>query len=358
MAKKNPILYPLLPLFAMFQFAAAEEEPDWIEFETSIPVTQDVNEAAYMDEDPSPQPLKCPLSKPIMREDIVIHVKTLRLLSGGKVQLVYAAPKKRKHCPAVFIFDTEANILANNSWLDGYALSKKRKRNYKEAAYMRRSPFGSNMLSNGFAVAYVIAKDLKTLKSIRTADWIGLFNRIRDHKQVDSNSVFLFSTREWANSTLYIATKYAFSGFILEEPNYMLFTRKTYESVVRNSERLSSEEIWEKTDPVHKQKYYDIFSQITTPIMLVRNKNSSAHAFTEKTLVPELIKANVYLETFEMDGPARRLTVFGGRKGVLDLEPEIAYYPRNVIKWSEHVISYMKLNSTTEAIALSEPANE
>ena len=297
-----------------------------------------------------------PFRRRIMREDITIRIKNLRLDSGEKIQLVYGAPKKAKLCPTVFVLDVESNSIANRSGIGFPGMSKRAKDELKRAGYLLKSPFGSNLLGNGFAVAYIVGDDLQSIRSARTNDWLGIFERVRGLKQVDPNSLFLLSTREYANLSVYLASKYTFSGFILEEPSYLLFSRQTYENVIERSDDLSPEEIWSRTDPSKARRYVEIFSQIHCPIMLIRNEQSDAYAFNDKTLIPKMYEANAYVEQVKIDGPVRNLTTFGSGNGVIDLTPEVSYYVPNVSLWVDEMITYIRMNSSTEAVALRDPS--
>ncbi|MDQ8182058.1 hypothetical protein [Pelagicoccus sp. SDUM812005] len=361
---------PLLPLsprrllcftlsLALTAFSFAQEEDgEWSEFDASV---ETVSPSAEYE---SPSAVSAavenvPFRRRIMREDVTIRSKTLRLGSGKKVRLVYGIPKKAKNVPAVFVLDVETNALANASSIRSFAMTKKQQRDYLEASYLLRSPFGSNMLGNGFAVAYIVADDLETLRSARTPDWIGIFDRVRDLKAVDGNNVFLFSTREYANLSVYLTSRYNFSGFILEEPGYLLFSNKTHEDVIKKSERLSSEEIWRSTDPTREFVYEQVFSRINTPIMLIRNPDSNGYAFSEKTLISKLNQTRSYYETIEVRGIGRDLTVFGGSSetGVIDVTPKVSYYAPTVSKWVSEIIAYMRINSSVDPVALRDPSN-
>ncbi|MDQ8200330.1 hypothetical protein QEH56_19355 [Pelagicoccus enzymogenes] len=362
MIRQHPISlsFPLF-VFGLFLATASlaqEQDEDWSEFETSVEtIAQDELEesnttAAYPDEPP-------PFRRRIMREDITVRSKNLRLDSGKKIRLVYGTPKKAQNVPAVFVLDIETNILANAPTFRGLNSTKRQQRDFLDASYLLRSPFGSNMLGNGFAVAYIVADDLETIRSARTPDWIGIFDRVRDLKPVDGNNVFLFSTREYANLSVYLTSRYNFSGFILEEPGYLLFSSKTHEDVIRKSDKLSSEEIWRRTDPTREFVYEKVFSRIRTPIMLIRNPDSAGYAFSEKTLISKLNQTRSYYETIEVRGMGRDLTVFGGstNSGVIDVSPKVSYYPPTVSKWVYEIISYMRINSSVDPVALRDPAN-
>ena len=122
-----------------------------------------------------------------------------------------------------------------------------------DARFLLTCRFGSNFLGQGFVVAYAVAKDLASLRSARTSDWVEMFDEIRDQKEVDESSFFLMSTKEYANLSIYLASTYSFSGFILEEPHYMLFTRQTHKDVIQESKWLTSEQIWRRTDPSRRR---------------------------------------------------------------------------------------------------------
>lgn len=352
-------LASLAASLATYALTSAQEDGDWSEFETSVEsVPVPASYEAQTDVTPSQAEQEIPFRRRMMREDITIRVKPLRLDSGKKVRLVYGMPKKAKNVPAVFVLDVETNVLASNSTLRIPGASKRQQREFNQASYLLKSPFGSNMLGNGFAVAYVVAEDLETLRSARTPDWIGIFNRVRDLKAVDGNNVFLFSTREYANLSVFLTSRYNFSGFILEEPGYMLFSSKKHEEVIRKSDRLSSEEIWNRTDPTREFVYENVFRQIKTPIVLIRNPDSQAYTFSEKTLISKLDQTNSYYETIEIRGIGRDLTVFGGNSdtGVMDVSPKISYYTPTVSKWVSEIITYMRVNSSVDPIALRDPA--
>ncbi len=338
--------------------AQAQNDGEWSEFETSIETAQAATDFEPTNAISENEPEQAaPFRRRIMREDITIRIKTLRLDSGKKVNLVYGIPKKAKNVPAVFVMDVETNVLSSGP---GFALpgaSKRQQQEFKQASYLLKSPFGSNMLGNGFAVAYVVAEDLETLRSARTPDWVGIFNRVRDLKAVDGNNVFLFSTREYANLSVFLTSKYNFSGFILEEPGYMLFSSNKHEDVIKKSDRLSPEEIWNKTDPTREFVYEEVFNRINTPMMIIRNPDSQGYAFSQKTLISKLDQTNSYYETIEIRGSGRSLTVFGGNtnSGVIDVSPKVSYYSPTVSKWVSEIITYMRINSSVDPIALRDP---
>ncbi len=135
-----------------------------------------------------------------------------------------------------------------------------------------------------------------------------MFDEIRDLKEVDESSFFLMSTKEYANLSIYLASTYSFSGFILEEPHYMLFTRQTHKDVIEESKWLTSEQIWNRgTDPSRREFYHKIFSSIYSPIMIIRAEDSPAYEFNEKTLIDSLRTSNTYFETITLNQVPRRL---------------------------------------------------
>lgn len=337
--------------------ASAQDDADWTEFETSV--EHQTSDSSYESTTTSNQTqAQAPFRRRIMRDDVTIRIKNLRLDSGGKVRLVYGIPKNAKNVPAVFVLDVESNTMANDDDIILPGATERQKRDLRQVSYLLKSPFGSNILGNGFAVAYLAADDLETLRSARTADWIGVFERVRGLKAVDPNNIFLFSTREYANLSVFLSSKYNFSGFILEEPAYMLFSKNTYENILGSSDKLSSEEIWRRTDPTREFRYEQVLSKISTPIMLIRNPDSQAYAFNQKTLIPKLEKANAHFETVEVRGTGRSLTIFGGnaQNGVIEVLPKVSYYPNTVTKWVDEIITYMRINSSVDPVALRDPS--
>lgn len=289
-----------------------------------------------------------PFRRGIFKDDIQIKSKQVRLESKKKISLVWGRPKKASLAPAIFIIDVESASLSNQPSRRFFGRAKSRRaRKENEARYLLTSPFGSNLLGQGFIVAYAVAKDLNTLRSARTSDWIDMFDDIRDLKEVDERSFFLMSTKEYANLSVYLASTYSFSGFILEEPHYMLFTRQTHQEVIEDSKRLTSEQIWNRTDPSRRDFYHQIFSNIYSPIMIIRSEDSPAYDFNEKTLIDSLRVSGTYFETITLNHIPRRLMSLGESNGVMDTEPRVNYNPTSVSTWLEGMINYLKVNSDT-----------
>jgi len=295
-----------------------------------------------------------PIRRLIAADDIRVKTQTIKLQSGKKATLVIGSPKKATTAPAVFVIDVESSSLAADPVRWNGPGGKGQQERMKRIRYLLRSPFGSNLLGNGFVVAYLIAEDVEALRSARTLDWLESFEKVRKNKRVDDDSFFLLSTREYANLSLYLASHYNFSGVILEEPHYMLFSKNGYKDIINRSDRMTEDEIWNQSDPTRKAKYQKIFSSIHSPLLLVRSKNTSAYSFNEKTLIPRLIAANTFFEEATVDHPARNLDTLG-QEGVIDGEPNVSYNVASTSQWLEHMLDYLKANSLTQPVELAMP---
>jgi len=295
-----------------------------------------------------------PIRRLISAEDIKVQTRTVRFKSGKKATLVVGSPKKAQTAPAVFVIDVESSALAADPirWFGKGRKSQEQRA--KRIRYLLNSPFGSNLLGNGFVVAYLIAEDIETLRSARTDDWLAAFEKVRNNTKVDEESFFLLSTREYANLSLHLASNYRFTGVILEEPSYMLFSRNPFKGVIERSHDLSEEEIWNQSDPTRKAKYRKVFSTIHSPLLLVRSRNTLAYTFNEKTLIPGLLEANAFFEEATFDSPARQIHTLG-EEGVMNREPKISYNSTSTSLWLEHMLNYLRANSRTEPIELALP---
>jgi len=292
-----------------------------------------------------------PFRRGLFKDDVVIKSRQVRLGSGKKVSLVWGRPKKAQFAPAVFIIDVESASLSNAPSKLFFNRQNQRRKEL-EAKYLLDSPFGSNLLGHGFVVAYAVGKDLSTLRSARKEDWINMFDKIRELKEVEDSSFFLMSTKEYANLSVYLASVYSFSGFILEEPHYMLFSRQTHREIIDESYRFTSEQIWNRTDPSRRDLYHKIFSNIYSPIMIVRAENSPTHDFNEKTLISALRDTNTNFETITLPQVPRNIVSITEANGVLDTEPRVTYNAPSVSTWLEGMINYLKVNSDTMPVEL------
>ncbi len=298
-----------------------------------------------------------PIRKRLNRNEIIVRHKTMTFESGQKATLIYGRHKKAKLAPAVFVIDVEAASLSSAPKRTIWGQSKRKENLEKKARYLWTSPFGSNLLAHGFLVAYLVTDDLATLRKAKIIDWLDTFDTVRDLKPVEPNSLFLLSTKEYANLSLYLAARYAFAGFVLEEPQYMLFSRRTYEHIIERSHRLSEEEIWRRTDPTREEKYRSVLSDISSPILLIRSEDNSAFEFNEKTLIPKLLESNTYFETLTLERQPRWITTFGGERGVMNITPEVRYDVMSISEWLEGMITYFKMNSSVDTVSVSESRN-
>ncbi len=292
-----------------------------------------------------------PFRRGLFKDDVVIKSRQVKLESGKKVSLVWGRPKNAKVAPAVFIIDVESAALSNTP-APLFSNRRNQRRKELEAKYLLTSPFGSNLLGHGFVVAYAVGKDLSTLRSARKEDWVDMFDKIRDLKGVEDSSFFLMSTKEYANLSVYLASTYSFSGFILEEPHYMLFSRDTHRDIIDESYRYTSEQIWNRTDPSRKDLYHRIFGNIFSPIMIIRSENSRTNDFTEKTLIGTLIETNTHFDTITLPQVPRRLVSISESNGVMDTEPRVTYNASSVSTWLEGMITYLKVKSDTMPVEL------
>ncbi len=292
-----------------------------------------------------------PFRRGLFKDDVVIKSRQVKLESGKKVSLVWGRPKNAKVAPAVFIIDVESAALSNTP-APLFSNRRNQRRKELEAKYLLTSPFGSNLLGHGFVVAYAVGKDLSTLRSARKEDWVDMFDKIRDLKEVEDSSFFLMSTKEYANLSVYLASTYSFSGFILEEPHYMLFSRDTHRDIIDESYRYTSEQIWNRTDPSRKDLYHRIFGNIFSPIMIIRSENSRTNDFTEKTLIGTLIETNTHFDTITLPQVPRRLVSISESNGVMDTEPRVTYNAPSVSTWLEGMITYLKVKSDTMPVEL------
>ena len=297
-----------------------------------------------------------PFQRGLFENDILDKSKSVRLESGKRVNLIWGRPKKAKLAPAVFVIDVESASMTTAPLRGFFNRSKRKERRERETRYLVNSPFGSNLLGQGFIVAYAIGKDLETLRSARISDWVNMFDQIRDSKEVDENSFFLMSTKEYANLSTYLAGNYSFSGFILEEPHYMLFSRQTHKDIIAQSDELTTDEIWRRTDPSRRSMYQKVFSNIYSPIMLIRAEDSPAFHFSEKTLIDTLKTSNTYFETITLERSARNLQSLNTLQGVMDIEPRVRYNAHSISTWLEGMINYLKTNSDTMPIELQKRA--
>lgn len=361
----KPARFTILRLAALYiatwsaaQFACAQNQdsmPPFEDLEPSI-LTPDM---IYAKERAMLRALtsgEYPFRRGIFEDDIVVKSKSIRLESGKRVNLIWGRPKKAKLAPAVFVIDVESASMMTAPTRGFFKRSKRKDRQDRETRYLVNSPFGSNLLGQGFVVAYAIGKDLETLRSASVSDWVNMFDQIRELKVVDENSYFLLSTKEYANLSTYLAGNYSFSAFILEEPHYMLFSRKTHNDIIEQSDRLTTEQIWNRTDPSRRAMYQKIFGNIYSPIMLIRAEDSPAYDFSEKTLIDTLRTSNTYFETITLKRSARNLRSFNASQGVMDIEPRVSYNPRSISIWLEGMINYLKMNSDTVPVELKKRA--
>lgn len=89
--------------------------------------------------------------------------------------------------------------------------------------YITNNPLGNLLLSHGVAIVIPVNDSLEKLDSISVKNWKAIVSNFTSAKQIDAQSLFLVSTKEYAEIAIKIGSAIPFSGIILEEPENGLF---------------------------------------------------------------------------------------------------------------------------------------
>lgn len=210
----------------------------------------------------------------------------IRSHSGQRYSFIYCYPNARGEFPIALILDPEiadqekvgrsdyGNVLVRLSPEQDPPFDH----SYR-GRYITHNPIGNQLMAHGIGIIIPIGITLENLDTLTSEDWRKAMDDLTDNQYLDAESLFLVSTKEYANTAIRVASNYPFKGLILEEPETPLFGN----SMPGNTDDSMAMAALQKS-------YQAELEALTCPILILRNKKSSLLTLNDAVLLRPLIE--------------------------------------------------------------------
>jgi hypothetical protein len=152
--------------------------------------------------------------------------------SGARYKFINCWPNADGPFPTALVLDPEiaqqfvAGIDEYNRMIRRIPVSEDTELPWEEpyrGRYITHSPLGNQLMAHAVSVIIPIRESLEKAQEISMEDWKSILDYYTDKKTLDSESLFLVATKEFADLAIRLAGSYPFTAFILEEPEQGLF---------------------------------------------------------------------------------------------------------------------------------------
>lgn len=225
---------------------------------------------------------------------------------------------------------------------------------YNEAfrgRYITNNPIGNQLISHAISVIIPIRESLENANALSTEDWKSVLDYYISKKYLDSNSLFLVATKEFADLAIRLASAYPFAGLIMEEPETGLFNI-TLPTNTEDSMKMAS----------IRETYISNLNSLQCPLMLLRNKENPVFKINDSVLLQPLIEMNKQLFLSLTDNPLRTLEkVEEAEADVKESEESgkrFAYDYDAVEKLSNRMLYFIQKNGEMALYLLPEESTE
>ena len=166
--------------------------------------------------------------------------------------------------------------------------------------YITHNPIGNQLISSGVVLVIPILNSLENLNSIPLQDWKAVMDSILSHGFVDSNSVFLVSTKEFAGPAFRLANQLEWEGLLLEEPEMAILGASLPDS---------SHDAVAMTELINA--YRPVTGSIECPVLILRNEQNPIRKINDHALLNPMIKGGKKLYLSITSRPFRTLQTIG-----------------------------------------------
>ena len=241
-----------------------------------------------------------PLRK-IAPEALFWNQVRVKVPDGPRLPFITCNPKANGPFPIAIILDPEIEAQME-AGKEEYAriirnIPIERELPYDDAyrgRYITNNPLGNLLLSHGVAIVIPVDETLETLDSISAKNWEAIVSHFTSPKRIDEKSVFLVSTKEFADTTIKVGSTIPFNGIILEEPETGLFGN-TLPSTDEDSAKMAG----------LLKSYTEALKDFSSPMLFLRQKQNPVLRMNETLLLVPFLEDNRKIKLSITDFPIR-----------------------------------------------------
>jgi hypothetical protein len=162
--------------------------------------------------------------------------------------------------------------------------------------YITHSPLGNLLMSHAVSVIIPIKESLETANDITLEDWNSIMEYYMKRKDLDSKSLFLVATKEFADLAIRLTGTYPFTGLILEEPEEGMFGTHLPSHTEDSMRMIALIEAYEAQ-----------LENLKCPTLLFRHRNNPSIPLNDRLLLQPLMDLKRPLFMSITDFPLRSL---------------------------------------------------
>ena len=247
---------------------------------------------------------KKPLIQPIAPEVLTWVERTVKTPSGARLTFIYCFPRASGPFPVALVLDPEIGLqmeVGEEEYSEIVRLIPPTREELPfdesfRGRYITHNPIGNQLISSGVVVVIPIEKTLENLNAIPLQDWPAVMEFIRSITVVDTESVFLVSTKKYVGTAFQWASHSDWNGLLVEEPESGIFGA-TLPATTQDAVAMTE----------LRKKYQSVIGAIDCPILIMRNKQNPIHRINDFALLGPLVDNRKQLYLSITDRPLRTL---------------------------------------------------
>ena len=280
--------------------------------------------------------------------EVLIWVeKKIRTPSGARLPFIFCYAHAVGPFPVAFVMDPEIAMQMKvgeeeySQFIRGIPPEKELP--YDEpfrGRYITHNPIGNQLMAHGVAVVIPILNTLENLNGIPIEDWQAVLDYILSFRDMDAESVFLVSTREYTDTAFRLASQLDLEGFLVEEPESGIFGASlpaTAQDAVAMTELI--------------KKYQAVTGAIDCPILIMRHKQNPILKINDIALLNPLISSGKKLYLSITDRPLRTLEpvtpVYGEEMAPPIVPQQYAYDVEAMKKLVNRLLHFVQQNGAS-----------
>ncbi|MCB1121318.1 MAG: hypothetical protein KJT03_07200 [Verrucomicrobiae bacterium] len=280
---------------------------------------------------------------------------SLRLSSGKRYPFIICVPNANDLFPVALVLDPEIEdqLEAGNEEFSQVVrrMNIEAELPYDEAfrgRYITNSFLGNQLISHAVSVIIPIRDTLTDANTLTAEDWKTVLDYFLKRSNLDRESLFVLTTKEYADAAIRIGTHYPLSGLMMEEPETGLFGT-VLPTNTEDSMRMAS----------LLETYKQNLDHLTAPLLVLRNKTNTLLDVSDMLFLQPLVDWGRPLYLSMTDLPLRKLE----EPDASDPENKIttrrfAYDFRTAEKVSNRILHFIQSNGKQPLRLLPEESQE
>ena len=217
--------------------------------------------------------------------------------------------------------------------------------------YITHSPLGNQLMSHAVSVIIPISKSLETADDISIEDWKSVLDFYTNRLELDTKSLFLVATKEFAGLAIRLASSYPFIGLMLEEPEEGIFETRFPQDHVDAVQMIALQETYEAS-----------LKDLECPTLIIRHKQNPALNMNDALILKPLLSLKRPLFMSMTDYPFRSLGIQENGDSEAsknkDPDPRFSYDAESVKRITLRMLNFIETEGEAPLYLLPETSSD